>query len=510
MNIHHHDSTEKAEQGCHHQQITEIKDPVCGMTVDPDKAINTEHAGQTFYFCCNGCRDKFLSDPQTYAAGDKPATVLDQGPGLYICPMCPGIESDHPAACPKCGMALERSGPPLLQTKTQYTCPMHPEIVRDEPGDCPICGMALEPVSVTVEEEENPELLDMTRRFWVSVVLTLPLVIIAMGELIPGQPLEGLASARTWNGWELLLATPVVLWCGWPFFVRGWQSLINRSLNMFTLIGLGTGVAYVYSLIATLLPDIFPSSFRGADGEVGVYFEAAAVIITLVLVGQIMELRARSRTGAAIKALLGLAPKTARRINADGSEEDIPLDQVHPNDQLRVRPGEKVPVDGAVVEGHSSVDESMVTGEPIPVEKFPGEKLIGATVNGTGTLVMEAQRVGADTLLSQIVQLVAQAQRSRAPIQRLADVVAGYFVPIVMLVAVLDLDRLGHVGAGAGHGLCHYQCCGGIDHRLSLRLGASHTHVHYGRHRQRRRRRCVVQERRGRRGDASSRYPSAG
>ncbi len=435
----HHQHSASTEQGhCHHQpQTTETKDPICGMTVDPDTAISTEHAGQIFYFCCNGCRNKFLSDPAAYATGKKPAPVQDQGPGLYICPMCPEVESDHPAACPKCGMALERSGPPLLQTKTQYTCPMHPEVVRDEPGDCPICGMALEPVTVTVEEEENPELVDMTRRFWISVVLTIPLMIIAMGELIPGRPLEGLASARSWNGWELVLATPVVLWCGWPFFVRGWQSLVNRSLNMFTLIGLGTGVAYSYSLIATLLPGIFPSSFRGADGEVGVYFEAAAVIITLVLLGQIMELRARSRTGAAIKALLGLAPKTARRINPDDSEEDVPLDRVHLGDQLRVRPGEKVPVDGIVLSGTSSVDEAMVTGEPIPVEKFAGEPVTGATINGTGTLVIEAQRVGADTLLSQIVQMVAQAQRSRAPIQKLADQVAGYFVPTVVLIAVL-------------------------------------------------------------------------
>jgi len=314
---------------------------------------------------------------------------------------------------------------------------MHPEIVRDEPGNCPKCGMALEPRTVTLEEEENPELKDMTRRFWISAVLTIPLVIIAMGEFIPGVSFAWLGSPRAMGWLELTLATPVVLWGGWPFFERGWQSLINRSLNMFTLIGLGVGVAYVYSIIAVLFPDIFPASFRDAHGEVAVYFEAAAVIVTLVLLGQVMELRARHRTGAAIKALLGLAPKTARRINDDGSDEDVPLDQIHLGDRLRVRPGEKVPVDGVVREGHSSVDESMVTGESIPIEKNPGDPVIGATVNGTGGLVMEAQRVGADTLLSQIVHMVAQAQRSRAPIQKLADLVAGYFVPVVVAIAVL-------------------------------------------------------------------------
>jgi len=319
---------------------------------------------------------------------------------------------------------------------TRYTCPMHPEVVQEGPGECPICGMALEPVTVTLEEGENAELLSMTRRFWVGAALSLPLVIIVMGDLIPGKPISRLAPfVLDWG--ELALATPVVLWGGWPFFVRGWNSLVSRHLNMFTLISLGTGVAYLYSLVATLVPAIFPASFRGEDGSVAVYFEAAAVIVTLVLLGQVMELRARNRTGAAIRALLGLAPKTARRVNADGSEQDVPLEQVEVGDHLRVRPGEKVPVDGAVVDGRSSVDESMITGEPIPVEKNPGDGVIGATVNGTGGLVIEATLVGADTMLARIVQMVAQAQRSRAPIQKLADTVAGYFVPVVVGVAVI-------------------------------------------------------------------------
>ena len=334
-------------------------------------------------------------------------------------------------------MALEPAEAPAPASRTEWTCPMHPEIVRDAPGSCPICGMALEPRTVNAEEEENPELIDMTRRFWVGAALTLPLVLLAMGMYLPGEWIASLmaSGARPWI--ELALATPVVLWGGWPFFVRGYRSIAHKSLNMFTLIGLGVGVAYAYSVVATVAPGIFPASFRGEEGHVGVYYEAAAVIVTLVLLGQVLELRARSRTGAAIRALLGLAPKTARRIEPDGTERDVPLDQVRPGDRLRVRPGEKVPVDGTVVEGGSSVDESMVTGEPIPVEKGPGERVIGATVNGTGALVMEAERVGADTLLARIVQMVAEAQRSRAPIQRLADVVAAWFVPAVILVAVV-------------------------------------------------------------------------
>ncbi|MBB3191060.1 copper-transporting P-type ATPase [Halomonas cerina] len=323
------------------------------------------------------------------------------------------------------------------QSGARYICPMHPEVVSDQPGDCPKCGMALEPRQVTAKEEENPELQDMTRRLWVGLVLAVPVVILAMGGMIPGVNMEALVphGIRVWL--ELALATPVVLWSGWPFFVRGYRSVINKNPNMFTLIALGTGVAYLYSVIAAAFPQVFPASFRDEAGQVGVYFEAAAVIVTLVLLGQVMELRARSQTNAAIKALLGLAPKTARRLGDDGSEEDVPLEQVQIGDRLRVRPGEKVPVDGVVVEGSSSVDESMITGEPIPVEKAQGENVIGATVNGTGSLVIEAQRVGSDTLLAQIVQMVAEASRSRAPIQNLVDVVASYFVPAVVVTAVI-------------------------------------------------------------------------
>jgi P-type Cu+ transporter len=324
--------------------------------------------------------------------------------------------------------------PPAAGT---YTCPMHPEIVRPEPGACPKCGMALEPRTASAVEEQNPELVDMSRRFWIGLAITVPLLVVAMGDLLPGRPLEHLATARTLQWLELVLATPVVLWGGWPFFVRFWRSLVSRSLNMFTLIGLGIAVAYLYSLVATLAPGLFPAAFRDASGDVAVYFEAAAVITVLVLLGQVLELGARSRTSSAIKALLGLAPKTARRIAADGSESDVPLDEVVVGDRLRVRPGEKVPVDGVVLEGASAVDESLVTGEPMPVEKQPGARLIGATVNGTGSLVMRAEKVGVETLLAQIVHMVSEAQRSRAPIQKLADIVAGYFVPIVVAASAL-------------------------------------------------------------------------
>lgn len=355
----------------------------------------------------------------------------------YTCQMHPEVRQPGPGTCPKCGMTLEPVTVAPPAAKVEYTCPMHPEIVRDQPGICPICGMTLELRTVSSEPEENAELVSMTRRFWVGVALTLPLLVIAMGEYIPRFVLNRLLVGQTRSWVELALATPVVLWGGWPFFVRGWQSIVNRSLNMFTLIGLGVFVAYVYSLIGTFVPGIFPASFREEGGVVAVYFEAAAVIVTLVLLGQVLELRARSQTGAAIKALLGLAPKTARLIREDGSETDVPLDQVKPSDRLRVRPGEKVPVDGTVLEGTSSVDESMITGEPMPVEKAPGARVTGATVNGTGALIMRAERVGAETLLSRIVQMVAEAQRSRAPIQKLADIVAGYFVPIVVLISVV-------------------------------------------------------------------------
>jgi Cu+-exporting ATPase len=333
-------------------------------------------------------------------------------------------------------MALEPVEPIAASSKTEWTCPMHPEIVRDGPGSCPICGMALEPRTVSLEEQENPELVDMARRFRVSTVLTIPLVYIAMGSYIPAISPEKFIPMEMLKWIELLLATPVVLWGGWPFFVRGWKSIVTWNPNMFTLIGLGTGVAYSYSVIAAVFPDVFPQSFRGKSGEVASYFEAAAVITTLVLLGQVLELRARSKTGAAIKALLGLAPKTARRIK-DETEEDVSLDQVQAGDLLRVRPGEKIPVDGVVTEGSSSVDESMITGEPIPVEKHADDRVVGATVNGTGSLIMRAEKVGSETLLAQIVRMVAEAQRSRAPIQKLADIIAGYFVQVVVSIAVI-------------------------------------------------------------------------
>lgn len=366
-------------------------------------------------------------------SGHRRVNTTDAEGRRYACPMHPEVWADTPGACPKCGMALE----PVVMAATEWVCPMHPEIVRKMPGTCPICGMALEPRQASESGDENPELRDMTRRFRVSLALTVPVLFLAMGGLIPGFALETLVPHRA-GGWiELALASPVVLWGGWPFFLRGWRSLLTRHLNMFTLIALGVATAYFYSVVAVVAPDIFPDSFRDAGGRVGIYFEAAAVIVTLVLLGQVLELRARSRTNAAIQALLGLAPKTARRINSDGSEGDVPLEQVQPGDRLRVRPGEKVPVDGVVIEGASSLDESMITGEPIPVEKGPGARLIGATVNGTGSLIMEARHVGSETLLAQIVRMVAEASRSRAPIQKLADVAAAYFVPVVILVALL-------------------------------------------------------------------------
>jgi len=364
---------------------------------------------------------------------------------IYTCPMHPEVQQDHPGDCPKCGMALEPLTPTSIQSKTQYTCPMHPEIVRDESGDCPKCGMALEPM-VTEGEEENHELIDMTRRFWMSALFAFPVFISAMGADFWPDFFSQIIAPRARQWFELSLATPVVLWGAWPFFVRGWSSLVSRNLNMFTLISLGVGVAWSYSLVATLFPGLFPLSVRNEMGIVPVYFEAAAVITVLVLLGQVMELRARSQTNAAIKMLLGLAPKTARLIHEDGTEEDIPLEHVHTGNHLRIRPGEKIPVDGEVIDGSSSVDESMVTGEPIPVSKHVGDKLIGATVNSTGSLVMEAQHVGSDTLLAQIVHMVAEAQRSRAPIQKLVDVVSGYFVPAVIVAAIITLIIWGLLG----------------------------------------------------------------
>ena len=468
------------------------QDPVCGMKVERATArFKTSYAGQDYFFCCAGCMTKFQANPagvlaappkpmgpavvptlvsigiagapKPQASMDRPAPVPVPSDALgdattkrdtraYVCPMCPEVRQVGPGPCPKCGMALDPESPGFAPTKTEYTCPMHPEVVRAEPGSCPKCGMALEPRTVTAEEE-NPELRDMTRRFWISMVLTAPLLAIAMGSMFWPQAFMGLGRvfyiyvskgnvhAITSNSilpWlELILATPVVLWCGWPFFQRGWASVVNRSTNMFTLIAMGTGVAYVYSLIATVFPQAFPASFRTMSEQPDVYFEASAAIIALVLLGQVLELRARSQTSSAIRALLDLSPKMARVIAVDGSEHDIPLDQVKVGDKLRVRPGEKIPVDGVVLDGSSVVDESMITGESMPVEKGSGAHVIGATVNGTGALVMHAERVGSETMLAQIVQLVSQAQRTRAPIQRLADKVAGWFVPAVIGISAV-------------------------------------------------------------------------
>jgi Cu+-exporting ATPase len=434
------------------------KDPVCGMDVDPASAkYHFDYSGRTYYFCCGGCLEKFRTDPERYlnpkssdnlvqlgapraaiapAAQPAQAATPAAGERSYVCPMCLEVREPAPGACPSCGMALEPESP-LPISKIEYTCPMHPEIIRSEPGSCPICGMALEPRTVTAHEEENPELRNMSRRFWVSVALTAPLLIIAMADMLPSMPIQHTLPFG-WLPWvELALATPVVLWGGWPFFQRGWTSIVNRSTNMFTLIAMGTGVAYFYSLIATVFPQIFPPAFRGMNGQPEVYFEAAAAITTLVLLGQVLELRARSQTSAAIRALLDLSPKTARLVTSDGAEKDVPLEQIKPGDRLRVRPGEKIPVDGEVLEGSSSVDESMITGESIPVAKTAGAKVIGATVNGAGSFTMRAKRVGSETMLAQIVQLVSQAQRSRAPIQRLADKVAAWFVPAVIAIAAV-------------------------------------------------------------------------
>ena len=389
-------------QGHHHGHGAEgfVTDPVCGMSVDP--AVSTrrsEYEGRVFHFCSDRCQEKFRSDPARY--------------------LTPVAE------------------PPEAPRGTIYTCPMHPGIRQVGPGSCPICGMALEPVEVTAESGPNPELIDMTRRFWIGLVLAIPVVILEMGGHIPALGLHRLVPPAISNWIQLVLATPVVLWAGAPFFQRGWASVVSRKLNMFTLIALGTGAAYAYSLAAALLPGLFPAGFRTMDGTVPVYFEAAAVITVLVLLGQVMELRAREQTGGAIRALLNLAPKTARRIRADGRDEEIALDAIEAGDRLRIRPGDGVPLDGAVLEGKSAIDESMITGESLPVEKQPGAKLIGGTVNGTGSLVMQVEKTGKDTMLARIVAMVAEAQRSRAPIQRLADQVAGWFVPAVIGVAIL-------------------------------------------------------------------------
>jgi Cu+-exporting ATPase len=435
------------------------------MEISREDAVGScVYKGQEYFFCNPSCLENFRANPSHYlspcqagAASGVGASGARPGPNavrpygaaataIYTCPMDPEVRKQGPGACPKCGMALEPLRTTTAATRTDYVCPMHPEVVRREPGSCPICGMALEPRTVTVAEEANPELVLMTRRFWVCLALTLPVFLLAMSEMIPGQPVEHVFSSRLLSLAEFGLASPVVLWGGWPFFERGWASLINRHLNMFTLIAVGTGTAYAYSVAAVLSPGSFPQSFRGAGGEVPVYFEASAVITTLVLLGQVLELRARAETGSAIRGLLGLAPKTARVVRDNGNEEDVPLDRLAQGDRLRVRPGEKVATDGVILEGSSSIDESLVTGEPIPVEKRVGDRVTGGTVNGPGSFLMRAERVGNDTLLAHIVQLVSEAQRSRAPIQRLADVVSSYFVPAVIFISVLTFIVWASVG----------------------------------------------------------------
>jgi P-type Cu+ transporter len=442
--------------------VTE-RDPVCGMNVNPATAKHVyESEGKSYHFCSGGCAEKFKADPPKYLGQKETLRAASLMPGdtkvaeqsaphhydpshpgnspAYVCPMCPEVCENKPGACPSCGMALEPELP-AASTRTEYTCPMHPEIVRPAPGFCPICGMALELRTITSPNaDENPELRSMTLRFWVSVALTAPLMAIAMGSML-GYKLRVNLDINSvlinLPRLEFALATPVVLWGGWPFFQRFWTSLVNRSPNMFTLIGMGTGAAYGYSVVATLAPQIFPESLRSMGGYPEVYFEAAAAITTLVLLGQVMELRARSRTSAAIRALLDLSPRTARLLNPDATEKDVPLEQLKPGDRLRVRPGEKIPVDGIVLEGRSAIDESMISGESLPVEKLPDDRVIGATINGTGSFIMRAENVGGETLLARIVQLVAQAQRSRAPIQYLADRVAKWFVPAVVAVAII-------------------------------------------------------------------------
>ena len=420
---------------------TEHIDPVCGMSVDPAEAAGSSvYQGRTFYFCHPSCLERFEAAPGEFVAGDgalRPAaTQTVPGARSYVCPMDPEIRQAEPGSCPKCGMALEPDlSDPAALMKVEYTCPMHPEIVRDQPGACPICGMALEPRFVGFEDEPQPELIDMTRRFLLALVLGSPVFLLTMADMAGAGALMRFIDMRTVNWIGLACSTPVVFWAGWPFFVRAWASVVNRSPNMFTLIGMGVGTAYAYSAIGTIAPWIFPEGFR-VHGVVEPYFDTAVVITALVLLGQVLELRARGRTSSALKQLLGLAPRTARVVR-DGQETDIPITDVHVGDILRVRPGEKIPVDGIVVEGHSAVDESMVTGEPIPAEKATGDRVTGGTVNATGTLLFRAERVGRDTLLAQIVRMVGEAQRTRAPIQRLADRIAAYFVPAVVGVAAL-------------------------------------------------------------------------
>ena len=421
-----------------------VLDPVCGMTIEASTAAgHLDYHGTRYYFCHPSCLERFKADPEAFLAPQAPAPPAPAGT-IYTCPMDPEVRQDHPGACPKCGMALEPDLSTMPATRVEYTCPMHPEIVRSEPGACPICGMALEPRTVDLADLPNPELVDMTRRMWIAAAIGIPVFVLAMGDMVLGMGLGGRVDVRITNWIGLVCATPVVLWAGWPFFQRGWASIVNRHANMFTLIALGVGAAFLFSVAATIAPGLFPPGFR-VHGVVETYFDTAVVITVLVLLGQVLELRARGRTSTAIRQLLGLAPKTARRIR-DGQEQDVPISDVQAGDLLRVRPGEKVPVDGVVVEGRSAVDESMVSGEPIPVEKEPGSKLTGATINTTGSVVMRAERVGENTLLAQIVRMVSDAQRTRAPIQRLADRISGYFVPAVVAVAVIAFIAWGTWG----------------------------------------------------------------
>lgn len=433
-----------------------MKDPVCNMDVSPDTAAASyAYAGETYYFCSEQCRDKFQHDPKVVLEKREKKDAEKQAPG-----------SDE----------------------REYTCPMHPEVLQKGPGSCPKCGMDLEPKEVTADEGESPEIKSMTQRFWICLVLTLPVFFIAMSDAIPGVTLHQILSSTTQNWVQLVLATPVVLWGGWPFFVRGYKSIVTWQLNMFTLIAIGTGVAWIYSIVAVLAPQIFPAAFRDAQGNVAVYFEAAAVIVTLVLLGQVLELRARQRTSGAIRALLGLAPKTARIVREDGSEEDIPLEDVHKGDRLRVRPGEKVPVDGILREGSSAVDEAMVSGEPLPVTKGEGDQVTGGTLNKSGTFIMEAERVGRDTMLAQIVRMVSEAQRSRAPIQGLADKVASYFVPSVVVVSIVTFivwaligpePRLAHALVNAVAVLIiACPCALGLATPMSIMVGTGHGATH--------------------------------
>ncbi len=447
----HHNHTHTADGGCCSAKAAApvaeavARDPVCGMSVDPAAGKpSAEHGGRLFHFCSAGCRTKFVAEPEKYLTATDPVCGMSvdratakhffrhESQGYYFCSA--GCKAKFEAE-PQNYLG-DRPAPKPMPKGTQYTCPMHPEIIRDKPGSCPLCGMALEPMGVpTGDEGPNPELVDFTRRFWVSAVLSVPLLIVAMAPML-GLTFQAFVDERTMVWLELALASPVVLWAAFPFFHRGWDSLVNRSPNMWTLISLGVGAAYLYSVVATLFPDIFPHQFRGHGGSVPVYFEAAAVIVALVFLGQVLELRAREKTGSAIRALLDLAPKTARLIGDDGAETDVPLDAVKASDRLRIRPGDAVPVDGIVLEGRSSIDESMISGEPLPVEKTQGDVLTGGTLNKNGSLIMRAEKVGAETTLSRIVELVAKAQRSRAPIQGLADRVSFYFVPAVVLVAM--------------------------------------------------------------------------